>query len=121
MATSNRSSQKTSGASVARDFNSVLTGTLAFEAMRFTANYARIAKAELQSRDYENLMTAVKDAGKLLPETFNPARDEWPADAERVNENMEEILRDCDKLAGGFKKFIESARAAGMEAAKRQQ
>ncbi|CEI60247.1 hypothetical protein FVEN_g6421 [Fusarium venenatum] len=120
MTTPSKPSQKTSGASVAKDFNNVLNGTPAFEAMRFTANYARIAKAELQSCVYEELMVAVKEAGKLLPETFNPTIDEWPADAERINENMEEKLKDCDKLAGGFKKFVENARAAVMAGAKRQ-
>jgi hypothetical protein len=66
-------------------------------------------------------MVAVQEAGKLLPETFNPATDEWPADAEEINSNMEEKLKNSDKLAGGFKKFVENARAAGMEAARRQQ
>ncbi|KAM0295224.1 hypothetical protein HYE67_000256 [Fusarium culmorum] len=120
MPTSKKTSDKTSGVSVARDFNNALTGTLGFEAMRFTANYARIAKAELQSCDYDDLMAAAQDAGKLLPETFNPAKDEWPDEAEKINENIEEKLKDFDKLAGGFKKFVENARAA-MTAANRQQ
>ncbi|KAL6918329.1 hypothetical protein FSST1_009824 [Fusarium sambucinum] len=119
MTTPNKNSQKTSGASVAKDFNNVLNGIPAFEAMRFIANYARIAKAELQSCVYEELMVAVKEAGKHLPETYNPATDEWPADAEMINENIEEQLKDCDKLAGGFKEFVENARAAMMASAKR--
>jgi hypothetical protein len=53
MATSNKSSQKTSGVSIARDFNNALNSTLAFEAMRFTANYARMAKVH-QSNIYIN-------------------------------------------------------------------
>jgi hypothetical protein len=64
-------------------------------------------------------MVAVKEAGKLLPEAFNPATDEWPADAEAINENMENKLKDCDKLAGGFRKFVENAHAAVMAGAKR--
>lgn len=65
-------------------------------------------------------MVAAKDAGKLLPETFNPATDEWPTDAAMINKNIEEKLKDFDKLAGGFKKFVENARAA-MTVANRQQ
>ncbi|RGP61323.1 hypothetical protein FLONG3_10557 [Fusarium longipes] len=121
MASSNKPSRSTTGVSIARDFDKTLNKTLAFEAMRFTANYARIAKAELQNCDYEELMVAVQDAGKRLPETFDPATDEWPADVEEINLNMEEKLKDCNKLAGGFKKFVENARAAGMAASKSQQ
>jgi hypothetical protein len=66
-------------------------------------------------------MLGVERAAKLLPETFNPNNDEWPEEAEEVNQRIEEqLLKDCDKLAGGFKKFVENARAAGM-AVKRQQ
>lgn len=65
-------------------------------------------------------MLGVERAVKLLPENFNPNNDEWPEEAEEVNQRMEELLKDCDKLAGGFKKFVENARAAGM-AVKRQQ
>jgi hypothetical protein len=65
-------------------------------------------------------MLGVERAAKLLPESFNPNSEEWPEDAEEVNQKMEELLKDCDKLAGGFKKFVENARAARM-AAKQQQ
>lgn len=65
-------------------------------------------------------MLGVDKAAKLLPDSFNPNSEEWPEDAEEVNQKMEELLKDCDKLAGGFKKFVENARAAGM-AVKRQQ
>ncbi|KAG5664966.1 hypothetical protein KAF25_008700, partial [Fusarium avenaceum] len=120
MVNPNKSGKATSGTSVARDFNNALQGTLAFEAMRFTANYARIAQAELRTCDYDELMSGVDKAAKLLPDSFDPNSEEWPEDAEEVNQRMEELLKDCDKLAGGFKKFVENARAAGM-AVKRQQ
>ncbi|KAM0446214.1 hypothetical protein ACHAQK_001131 [Fusarium lateritium] len=120
MASSNKSGKATSGTSVARDFNNALQGTLGFEAMRFTANYARIAQAELRTCDCEELMQGVERATKLLPESFNPNNDDWPEEAEEVNQRMEELLKDCDRLAGGFKTFVENARAAGM-AVKRQQ
>jgi hypothetical protein len=65
-------------------------------------------------------MLGVERAAKLLPDSFDPNNDEWPEEAEEVNQKMEELLKDCDKLAGGFKKFVENGRAAGM-AAKLQQ
>lgn len=65
-------------------------------------------------------MLGVDKAVKLLPDSFNPNSEEWPENAEEVNQKMEELLKDCDKLAGGFKTFVENARAAGM-AVKRQQ
>ncbi|KAM0351823.1 hypothetical protein ACHAPU_002336 [Fusarium lateritium] len=116
MSSTKKSSKATSGTSVAKDFNNALQGTLAFEAMRFTANYARIAQAELQACDYGELMSNVDKAVKLLPESFDPNTDEWSAEAEEVNQRMEEKLKDYDDLAGGFKKFAENAHAAGMAA-----
>lgn len=53
-------------------------------------------------------MVAVKEAANLLPDTF----DEWPVEAEEINTRMEEKLKDFDKLAGGFKEFVENARVA---------
>ena len=53
-------------------------------------------------------MVAVKGAADLLPDNF----DEWPAEAEEINIRMEEKLKDFDKLAGGFKKFVENAQVA---------
>jgi hypothetical protein len=44
MASSNKSNR---GVSTARDFNNALSSIPAFEAMRFTANYARIAQVAL--------------------------------------------------------------------------
>ncbi|KAJ4251091.1 hypothetical protein NW762_011743 [Fusarium torreyae] len=121
MASSNKTGRATSGATVARDFNNTLNNMVAFEAMRFTADYARIAQNELRACDYQELMLAVRDAAKLLPETVNPSREnEWPAEAEEINERIENKLKDYDKLAGGFKKLVENAHAAGI-AAKRQQ
>ncbi|KAJ4139737.1 hypothetical protein NW768_001080 [Fusarium equiseti] len=105
MASSNKSNR---GASTAQDFNNTLSSIPAFEAMRFTANYARIAQAELQNCDYQELMVAVREAADLLPDNF----DEWPPEAEEINARMEEKLKISDKLAGGFKKFVENARAA---------
>ncbi|RBR19540.1 uncharacterized protein FIESC28_05535 [Fusarium coffeatum] len=105
MASSNKPNR---AASTARDFNNTLSSIPAFEAMRFTANYARMAQAELQNCDYQELMVAVKEAANLLPDTF----DEWPAEAEEINTRMEEKLKDFDKLAGGFRKFVENARVA---------
>ncbi|CAG7558690.1 unnamed protein product [Fusarium equiseti] len=65
-------------------------------------------QAELQNCVYQELMVAVKEAAELLPDTF----DDWPAEAEEINARMEEKLKDFDKLAGGFKKFVENAREA---------
>ncbi|KAF4994271.1 hypothetical protein FGRMN_5909 [Fusarium graminum] len=120
MSGTKKSSKATSGTSVAKDFNNALQGTLAFEAMRYTADYARIAQAELRACDYEDLVSNVNKAVKLLPESFAPDTDEWPAEAEEVNQRMEEMLKDYDRLAGGFKTFAENAHAAGV-AARRQQ
>ncbi|KAF4961807.1 hypothetical protein FSARC_10103 [Fusarium sarcochroum] len=122
MASSNKTGRTTSGATVARDFNNALNSTLGFEAMRFTANYARIAQGELRACDYEELMLAVRDAAKLLPDTIDPSKEnEWPAEAEEINQRMEDKLKDYDKLAGCFKKLVENAHAAGIAANKRQQ
>ncbi|KAF5676122.1 hypothetical protein FHETE_2249 [Fusarium heterosporum] len=120
MSANKKTGKATSGTSVAKDFNNVLQGTLAFEAMRFTANYARIAQAELRACDYEELMSNVDKAVKLLPESFAPNADEWPAEAEEVSQRMEGMLKDYDKLAGGFKAFAENAHSAGV-ATRRQQ
>ncbi|KAF4441590.1 hypothetical protein F53441_11994 [Fusarium austroafricanum] len=116
MASSNKSGRGT----VARDFNNALQNTLAFEAMRYTANFARMAQAELSTPDYEELMKAVGEAADLLPATYDTKTDEWPAEAEEINQRIEEKLKGYDKLSGGFKKFAESARTATM-LTKRQQ
>lgn len=65
-------------------------------------------------------MIAVQDAAKLLPDGFNPATDQWPTEVEEINLKIEEKLQDCEKLAGGFKDFVQNARAAGIAAAKSQ-
>ncbi|KAF5975915.1 hypothetical protein FCOIX_7452 [Fusarium coicis] len=117
------SSKKSSrGTSVASEFNQALQETPAFEPMRYTANYVRMAQLELSSFEFQDLMAALKDAGRLLPETFNPDKEPWPSDAEEVNQRIEEMLKSYDNLAGCFKKFVQSAHAAGAAmGVKRQQ
>ncbi|KAF5019824.1 hypothetical protein F66182_8193 [Fusarium sp. NRRL 66182] len=106
---------KSNKTTVAKDFNNALHGTIAFEAMRYTANYARIAQAELRACDFEELMQAVFEAADLLPATIDPSKEnEWPAEAEAVNQRMENKLKDYDKLAGSFKKLVENAHSAGV-------
>ncbi|EWG38510.1 hypothetical protein FVEG_01708 [Fusarium verticillioides 7600] len=92
------------GTSVASEFNQALQETPAFEPMRYTANYVRMA---------QDLMAALKEAGRLLPEKFDPDKQPWPPEAEEVNQRMEEMLKNYDNLAGCFKQFVQSAQAAG--------
>jgi hypothetical protein len=125
------------GTSVANDFNQALHETPAFESMRYTANYMRMAKvpslcpkennifshvmqAELSASEYQNLMAGFEEAGKLLPENFNPAAGLWPPEAEDISRRMEDMLKNYDELAGCFKVLVQSARAASM-LLKRQQ
>ncbi|KAH7265535.1 uncharacterized protein BKA55DRAFT_559162 [Fusarium redolens] len=108
------------GTSVANDFNQALHETPAFESMRYTANYIRMAKAELSASEYQNLMAGFEEAGKLLPENFNPAAGLWPPEAEDISRRMEDMLKNYDELAGCFKVLVQSARAASM-LLKRQQ
>ncbi|KAF5722450.1 hypothetical protein FMUND_2962 [Fusarium mundagurra] len=103
------SSKKSSrGTSVASEFNQTLQETPAFEPMRYTANYL-----ELSSFEFQDLMAALKEAGRLLPENFDPDKESWPPEAEEVNQRMEEMLKNYDNLAGCFKQFVQSAQAAG--------
>ncbi|EWG38509.1 hypothetical protein FVEG_01708 [Fusarium verticillioides 7600] len=101
------------GTSVASEFNQALQETPAFEPMRYTANYVRMAQLELSSFEFQDLMAALKEAGRLLPEKFDPDKQPWPPEAEEVNQRMEEMLKNYDNLAGCFKQFVQSAQAAG--------
>ncbi|KAF5258944.1 hypothetical protein FOXYS1_10459 [Fusarium oxysporum] len=108
------SSKKSSrGTSVASDFSQALQETPAFEPMRYTANYVRMAQLELSASEFQDLMAGLKEAGRLLPENFNPDKEPWPPEAEEVNQRMEEMLKIYDNLAGCFKQFVQSAQAAG--------
>ncbi|KAL7757353.1 hypothetical protein ACKLNR_011880 [Fusarium oxysporum f. sp. zingiberi] len=117
------SSKKSSrGTSVASDFSQALQETPAFEPMRYTANYVRMAQLELSASEFQDLMAGLKEAGRLLPENFDPDKEPWPPEAEQVNQRMEEMLKIYDNLAGCFKQFVQSAQAAGAGmGVKRQQ
>ncbi|CVK91782.1 hypothetical protein FPRO06_08745 [Fusarium proliferatum] len=117
------SSKKSSrGTSVANEFNQALQETPAFEPMRYTANYVRMAQLEMSASELQALMAGLKEAEKLLPENFDPDKESWPPEAEELNQRMEEMLKNYDNLAGCFKKFVQSAQAAGAGmGAKRQQ
>ena len=134
------SSKKSSrGTSVASDFSQALQETPAFEPMRNTANYVRMAQVtlslsknkkhlltfyqlELSASEFQDLMAGLKEAGRLLPENFDPDKEPWPPEAEEVNQRMEEMLKIYDNLAGCFKQFVQSAQAAGAGmGVKRQQ
>ncbi|KAF5242144.1 hypothetical protein FANTH_8776 [Fusarium anthophilum] len=112
------SSKKSSrGTSVANEFNQALQETPAFEPMRYTANYLELSAAEFQ-----DLMAGLKEAGGLLPDSFDQDKEPWPPEAEEVNQRMEEMLKNYDSLAGCFKQFVQSAQAAGVGmGVKRQQ
>ncbi|KAF5584449.1 uncharacterized protein FSUBG_12763 [Fusarium subglutinans] len=119
------SSKKPSrGTSVANEFNQALQETPAFEPMRYTANYHLLThhQLELSSFEFQDLMAALEEAGRLLPENFDPDKEPWPPEAEDVNQRMEEMLKNYNNLAGCFKQFVQSAQAAGAGmAVKRQQ
>ncbi|KAF5645153.1 hypothetical protein F52700_2353 [Fusarium sp. NRRL 52700] len=119
------SSKKPSrGTSVASEFNQALQETPAFEPMRYTANYYCLThyQLELSSFEFQDLMAALKEAGRLLPERFDPDKEPWPPEAEEINQRMEEMLKSYDNLAGCFKQFVQSAHAAGaVMGFKRQQ
>ncbi|KAF5599929.1 hypothetical protein FPANT_2936 [Fusarium pseudoanthophilum] len=107
------SKKSSRGTSVASEFNQTLQETPAFEPMRYTANYVRMAQLELSSFEFQDLMAGLKDAGRLLPENFNPDKESWPPEAEDINQRMEEMLKNYDNLAGCFKQFVQNAQAAG--------
>ncbi|EGU75678.1 hypothetical protein FOXB_13827 [Fusarium oxysporum f. sp. conglutinans Fo5176] len=122
------SSKKSSrGTSVASDFSQALQETPAFEPMRYTANYNKkhlltFYQLELSASEFQDLMAGLKEAGRLLPENFDPDKEPWPPEAEEVNQKMEEMLKIYDNLAGCFKQFVQSAQAAGAGmGVKRQQ
>ncbi|KAJ3529118.1 hypothetical protein NM208_g9900 [Fusarium decemcellulare] len=115
MATTARANTAGGSFAIANDFDTALVVIPGIEAMRAAANFAMRAQNQLRTCEYQELMQAVHDAGSLLPKKRNQeGQYEWPEEAREIGNKMEEILKDYDTLAGGFRQFVENGHTATM-------
>ncbi|KAM0420375.1 hypothetical protein ACHAPT_011794 [Fusarium lateritium] len=116
MATSKKGSNEASGPQRASDFNDALQNVPGHVAMLHVINYSAMAKNALRECEFDALLEASKEAGKILHDSGTAidcsATQVWPEDAERVNTRVKEKYDEFPKIAGGFKEFVENARAS---------
>lgn len=134
MPTTKKVTNEATGPQRASDFNVALQAVPGQTAMMHVLQYSYMAQVRplsareiieylstngqttLRKCDFEELLEASTEAGKILHECGSPidctGSQTWPEDAERVNTQIKEKYGGFPAVADGFKKHVEHARAA---------
>ncbi|RSL58089.1 hypothetical protein CEP53_006268 [Fusarium sp. AF-6] len=116
MPTTKKVANEATGPQRASDFNDALHAVPGHVAMMQVLQYSYMAQTTLRKCEFEDLIEASKEAGKILHESGSPidctGNHTWPDDAERVNNEVKEKYGAFPAVADGFKKHVEHARAA---------
>ncbi|KAI8682380.1 hypothetical protein NCS56_00360600 [Fusarium sp. Ph1] len=120
MPTTKKVTNEATGPQRASDFNGALQAVPGQPAMMHVLQYSYMAQINgqttLRKCDFEALIEASQEAGKILHECGSPidctGSQTWPEEAERVNRQIKEKYSEFPAVADGFKRHVEHARAA---------
>ncbi|WAO86204.1 Hypothetical protein NCS54_00346900 [Fusarium falciforme] len=116
MPTTKKVTNEATGPQRASDFNGALQAVPGQSAMMHVLQYSYMAQTTLRKCDFEALIEASQEAGKILHECGSPidctGSQTWPEDAERINAQIKEKYSEFPAVTGGFKRHVEHARAA---------
>ncbi|KAI8721619.1 hypothetical protein NCS52_00303800 [Fusarium sp. LHS14.1] len=116
MPTTKKTNSEATGPQRASEFNDALQAVPGQLAMMHVLQYSYMAQTTLRKCDFEELIEASQEAGKILHECGSPidctGNQTWPEDAERVNTQIKEKYGEFPAVVDGFKKHVEHARAA---------